>query len=42
MTTTKPKDTRHSMLDKRIIETYQSMMENKKEKENFDEAFKTC
>ena len=33
MTTTKPKDTRHSMLDKRIIETYQSMMENKKERE---------
>ena len=42
MTTTKPKDTRHSMLDKRIIETYQSMMENKKEREKLDEAFKTC
>ena len=42
MTTTKPKDTRHSMLDKRIVESYQNLMENKKEKENLDAEFKVA
>ena len=42
MTTTKPKDTRHSMLDKRIVESYQNLMENKREKENLDAEFKVA